>query len=154
MADQGFSKLDSALGVTSFNGLPPDGAKANVQYIASSCSKITDPRLVEMLEGVLMSPRPLIYLSFLCGTGGECSYFFLVGQTNQGGDVPKTDLLVIKATASFEMAPRILVVRETNSSVYGTNVTDKIHEVPRDITKADVNVVFAFFEVEVVKTFL
>merc|ERR1712013_445936 len=72
----------------------------------------------------------------------------MVGNSTVG---EKTDLLIVRESATFELAPKLVVVRETNCTDSGNSSVDKIHKVPRTVSKADIEAILAFFEVAVVE---
>lgn len=140
----GYSHWESSMDVQSYQAVTAEGAPQLLNMVARA-SGVTDPRFTTTIASVLKSAKPLVYSALSCDEHGTCSYFFLIGRTVAAG----TDLVAVSESAKFEFAPRLLVVRETNSTVFGTNVTDKVREVPRNVTTADVDAVLAFFEISV-----
>jgi hypothetical protein len=143
----GLSKWTSSLSVQSMQKLNSIGAPKFIEYIAKSVH-IQDPQFAKSLDGILTSPDPVVYSTLYCDKKGSCNYLFLVGNSTVG---VATDLLVVKESAQFQLAPDLVIVRETNTSIiHQTNSTvDKIHKIPRSITKEDIKAVLAYFEVAV-----
>lgn len=146
LTNGGLSKWSSSLEVQSMQGLTPVGAPQFIRYLASSIH-VADPQFTKALGGVLTATKPVVYSTLSCDKSGSCDYLLLVGNSTVG---VLTDLLIVRESAAFQLAPELLVVRETNCTLSGNSTVDKIHEVPRSITKTDIDAVLAFFEVAVI----
>jgi hypothetical protein len=154
LLNNGFDKWESEMTMQSYQHVASAGAPSVLKMLTKSSVAGQPPKIQEEIEqafnGILTAREPLVYSSLGCSGNNTCHYLFIMGRTDNTTNA--TDLVVIRESAPFRLAPKLIVVRETKHSIFNsTTVTDKVKEVPRNVTQKDLDGILAFFEVSVVQ---
>jgi hypothetical protein len=156
LLSNGFTKWQSDLTMQTLTHINSIGAPKVLNMLTQSSIAGQPPKIQKEIEeafaGILNASEPLIYSTLGCSGDNKCTYLFIMGRTDNATNA--TDLVEVRQSAPFKLAPKLIVVRETTTkhSRFGnsTSVTDKIKKVPQKVTEKDLEAILAFFQITVV----